>query len=913
MVTPGQFQVSESGAATYTIPIQVSPGVGGMEPKLSLNYSSQSGNGLLGVGWNLAGLGGITHCARTLAQDGVRGSVTYDGNDRYCLDGQRLIAINGSDGGDGTEYRTERESFAKIVSYGAAGSGPAWFKVWTKAGQVMEYGATVDSRMNVTGKNTVRMWALNRIEDTKNNYLAVSYLKEDGTGDFHPGHIDYSGNSKTGTSAKNSVWFQYETRPDVSVAFQAGSLVGSVARLTGIKNYEGQSLTRSYQLSYELSSTTKNSLLKNVTECDATNKCFPSAEMTTLGKAVELFAGSSQQLFGWQFGSPPQGNWQLVVGDFNGDGNTDFAYIGGAQGASTDIYVALSDGNGGFTAKYQNLFGWNFGAPVKDWWKVVAGDFDGDGKTDIAFIGGSPVTDIYLATSNGDGTFRGGMQPLSGWYFGFPITDYELIQGDFNGDGRTDIAFLAGSPGQAFVLLSRGDGTFSASYQNLFGWQFGSLKGDWWKVIAGDFDGDGKTDIAFIGGSPTTDIYLATSNGDGTFKGTYQHLSDWNFGFPITDYEVMQGDFNGDGKTDIVFLGGSPTAAFTLLSKGDGTFLPKYQTLFGWQFSTPIRDWWKVVVADFDGDGKDDIGFIGGVPNTDIYVASGNGDGTYRGNYQHLSNWAFGFPVKNFDVLLGDFNGDGKADISFVGDTPSTVYTALSQVKDNLVSEIGNGIGSKISISYAPLSKSNVYVKDTATSASVYPIVDVQAALYVVSSVSSSNGIGGAISTSYSYGGLKRDVDGRGSLGFRWLLARQVETSLTSYTEYLQTWPYTGLPSLVRKTISDGGNVGLLSVVDNSYGCIDPGGATASPCKVSTGKRYFVYANQSIEKSWDYNGAALPVITTKTEYDSWGNATKVNVSTSDGYGKTTINNYSNDTSNWYLGRLLKSSVSSVAP
>ncbi|EJL83318.1 virulence plasmid B protein, partial [Polaromonas sp. CF318] len=93
--TPGQFSVNESGAATYRIPIQVPPGVAGMEPKLELAYNSQGGNGLLGMGWSLSGLSAIGRCPRTMAVDGVRGGVNLDMNDRYCLDGQRLILVSG--------------------------------------------------------------------------------------------------------------------------------------------------------------------------------------------------------------------------------------------------------------------------------------------------------------------------------------------------------------------------------------------------------------------------------------------------------------------------------------------------------------------------------------------------------------------------------------------------------------------------------------------------------------------------------------------------------------------------------------------------------------------------------------------------------------------------------------------------
>src|SRR4051812_34599108 len=129
----GSFQVNEAGAAQYSIPIRMAPGIGGMEPKIALSYSSMAGNGLAGGGWNIDGLSAIIRCPQTAAQDGIgsgaRG-INYDSGDRYCLDGQRLVAINGAYGADGTEYRTERESFTKVISYGAAGSGPAWFKVW---------------------------------------------------------------------------------------------------------------------------------------------------------------------------------------------------------------------------------------------------------------------------------------------------------------------------------------------------------------------------------------------------------------------------------------------------------------------------------------------------------------------------------------------------------------------------------------------------------------------------------------------------------------------------------------------------------------------------------------------------------------------------------------------------------------
>ena len=144
MTLPGQFAVGPTGAATYTVPIAVPPGTAGMAPSLSLDYSSQNGNGLLGIGWTLSGLPSIGRCPRTMAQDGVVGGINYDANDRFCMEGQRLVAISGTYGADGAEYRTEIDSYSRILSHGTAGTGPAWFEVHTKSGQVMEFGHTAE-------------------------------------------------------------------------------------------------------------------------------------------------------------------------------------------------------------------------------------------------------------------------------------------------------------------------------------------------------------------------------------------------------------------------------------------------------------------------------------------------------------------------------------------------------------------------------------------------------------------------------------------------------------------------------------------------------------------------------------------------------------------------------------------------
>ena len=96
--TAGSFDVSPSGAATYTIPIWTPPGPNGLTPTISLNYSSQADNGLAGVGWNLSAAARISRCERTRHQDGNAGGIELSNNDRFCIGGNRMRLISGTYG-----------------------------------------------------------------------------------------------------------------------------------------------------------------------------------------------------------------------------------------------------------------------------------------------------------------------------------------------------------------------------------------------------------------------------------------------------------------------------------------------------------------------------------------------------------------------------------------------------------------------------------------------------------------------------------------------------------------------------------------------------------------------------------------------------------------------------------------------
>src|SRR6266446_2053455 len=471
--TPGSFSVDPNGGANYTIPIQIPPGSAGMAPSVALTYSKQVDNPLVGVGFSISGLSIISRCGSTKVLDGIKGGVYYDSRDRFCLDGQRLIAVNGVYGAHGTEYRTERESFAKIFSYDtsvcgldngvAPSSGPACFKVFSKDGTVSEYGVSPDSRIQAQGKTVVRLWALDKVQDTRGNYYTVSYAENNANGEYRPVEIDYTGNVNAGLAPYNSVRFVYGSRTDIVPVYEAGSMIKVTQRLTNVQTYADATLVRSYNLAYDNngapSGPTGRPRLISITECGGDGVCLPATGL------------------GWQAGGGVNGTFTEVT-NFNIK-NTLIAHSNGGVGS-------------------------------------LLGDFNGDGKTDILRYWDDPSLNT-LFLSNGDGTFTEASNfNIKNTLLGHSTNAVGSFLGDFNGDGKTDILRYWDDPSLNTLFLSNGDGTFTeATNFNIKNTLLGHSTNAVGSFL-GDFNDDGKTDILRYWDDPSLNT-LFLSNGDGTF------------------------------------------------------------------------------------------------------------------------------------------------------------------------------------------------------------------------------------------------------------------------------------------------------------------------------------------------------------------------------------------------------------
>src|SRR6056297_477228 len=210
---PGEFAVSPTGEATYDMPIQAPASTGGLRPDISLRYRHRGGSGIAGQGWTVGGLSGISRCPQTLAQDGQIRQVQYDANDRFCLDGQRLVVVSGTYGANGAYYRTEIESFRRVRSYGSQGNGPQYFVVEERNGTRHWYGHSWGSSLQDPTSGSYVNWVRRLTRDRFDNEIQYHYTADNTAGEQTLDRIDYTANNGQALSARYRLRFVYQTRP----------------------------------------------------------------------------------------------------------------------------------------------------------------------------------------------------------------------------------------------------------------------------------------------------------------------------------------------------------------------------------------------------------------------------------------------------------------------------------------------------------------------------------------------------------------------------------------------------------------------------------------------------------------------------------------------------------------------------
>ena len=671
----GNLSVSPMGAATYSIPLSLPAGVNAATPKLSLEYSSQAGMGIAGMGWNIGGLSAITRCPQSKAVDGVQKALTLTADDRFCMDGQRLILTSGTYGAAGSTYQTEINNFARVTALpNPNNTSLIYFKVDTKDGKVLEYGSRLDAVLqpNVSGKSDFPLvWMISSgyDRDQKGQLIAYDYTNDNANGQQTLSRVRYAYDVNNANNLAEVV-FTYETAyqslvADGSFLGNTQYLVFSGQSLPPINKYVSGSLFKKdqtlksisvktkknvsssfdnnliYSLTHDIAPNTRNSRLTKVDVCFDNGNCAAPFKITNQDAHFYPDFNNATSINGQNPASIAWADNQTApkyVVDINNDGYPDmiqmtyngFDYYINQQGNgfSSANTIIGQYGNGLFPNPLPTylVFVWNWSDSIRFPRYIV--DIDLDGYLDVVGLG---LEGVYVNKNNkGNGFlpeynsfgYQANSMYLTGlWY---DAASYPKFMTDINNDGYPDIVIYQGG---VSVLLNDKNGGFKLPEKILdnFSYEQGWAKSDTHPRFIVDIDNDGFKDIV---GFKDDGVYLSKNN-NMVFSSPVRVLEDFgiNQGWKNNDeYPRNIVDVNADGYVDII--GFSNDGVQVSLNDGASSFLAKskrmnyFKTQSGWY----ADNWYSHkrsprAFADINNDGLIDIV---GFHNYDHYQESTN-------------------------------------------------------------------------------------------------------------------------------------------------------------------------------------------------------------------------------------------------------------------------------------------------
>lgn len=792
----GTASVSATGGGVYAVQIQTPKGVGDLQPSIALSYNSQAGNGVAGWGCNITGISVITRGMKDIAHDGSANSIRYTTTDALYLDGKRLIKVSGTEGADGTVYSPEGESLTKITLHGSLNSTSSWFEADTNDGMTYEFGHASGTQQTTVANSTQvpHAWYISKATNNLGQTITYQYLTADRY--LYPQTISYGGG--------NTVSLDYETRTD-SIRFVLNGLKGCVGkRLKKITAKVGSNVFRTYTMSYTSgfdNSTTTYPRLEYITETGELGNGsrritlgwdgLPAFSPTCNNAGITLPEDDNLHEYGERF---------LMAGDVNGDGVSDIIHVSpvtitnSSSGHNTKsthnyLYIYNSQINNG-SVSYKTPLSINFDGTIslgsrKDKkGNPICVDLDGDGIKDVLVPGYRTGHDnnhiFYLIYAFGKDISSSRTTSYSknidfGSY-GYPL----FCCDDFNNDGKCDIFLMStlkghGNYHSCYILSVENDSIVTKKSFRM------KMEGHPGRVFSSDYNGDGLSDIMII----CDDGYRIYNNSGNSLFPENSTLNDEI----KSNYQLEQGDFNGDGIVDFVWNNHNSKDIYFELGNGNGTFTKRlaYTLPYALKPRNTDEGTWSFLVVDLDHDGKSDV-VINAAAYSTTYLKTfthwffSTGQGLFL---RQTSSSVRKDDAKAGHICVGDFKGKGWLEVMNYGydcwggnnanvSPTMHIYSCSSQkVSDGKVKSVTDSDGRTTSFTYGSMASDKLYTKGTGSN---YPVIDVAAPLCVVSQVKESGASSVTRKTSYTYKGLRAHLQGRGILGFSEQTAKEQYT-----------------------------------------------------------------------------------------------------------------------------------------
>lgn len=871
---PGRVGVSPTGAATYTIPIDLPEGRAGMTPQLAFVYNSHVEGNIMGKGWGVVGFSSISRTNPTLYYNDEIDNVDFE-DDQFILDGQRLIYVRDTE--DGIEYRTEVDNGQKLIYY--INEEKPFFKVYLKNGIVKEYGTYGSRQYYGTDDSNPLAWHLKRVVDIMGNKIEYMYDRNISIGELHPIMIEYTNFEDKNRNEKYSITFNY----DGAVLNDNQHLISYLEK----KNYNGtydKYINQNTNLLYSISITHNDHLLKKYelsyfTEMSSTKDVF--LKDILLGNDVKKF---NPTIFDWNFYNPNYESASFWVNDHTNmlhlinKVNMSRIDIDGDGVDEVAVYKVLADEINYLTSDVYiysgssplHIIHLDLQDPDAANVSLSSADFDNDGNEEL-------IVNIHESTLQVYSFVTGSKSELV-FEYEYLGNNYIPFTGDLTGDGITDCFLVNDNDKKVKLLTGTGNNSYlSEGEENDFPSNVDKIK------ALSDFTGDMRTDVVGDFGDRFQTYSYTEINGFSLQTGSCLMCQT-----SVGKYYFQ--DFNGDGKTDICQLNISSKAGFTkntYFSFGSG-FVEDAEEESLPTFLDPNSGY--PIAIDLNNDGRSDFIYIGlgdiGY-RTQAYYTMKKGVNQSDSEMQEIeiSPYIEGIAALTF----ADLTGSGIMDYAVefwrkeeiiqndIKDykTEVNIIFYLYNFKDNQCGEnhligIQNGFGVVSKINYQMYGSSY----SNSTPLYEYPLSKYKSKKNIVGETYTKDGINKLMHFTYSFNKPIMHKEGKGFLGFNYITKTNNTAGTSTITEfnifddgvrkYFQIYPKTTTTTnlttgSILKTTENEFDIKIITTTTNNLA-------------------FYPFVHISIDKTWGNDGSFVrktKKYLEKDEIDEYGNIEEI--------------------------------------